>query len=758
MGSKGTIPKSDAESVLDVIGQMLETGTFDSSHLPGDPVIRQRLDEIVVTIGKVQNFALCISKGDLECRLDTKGILAGSFKFLHSNLRHLTWQAQQIAAGDFSQRVDFMGEFSEAFNHMVVALEAARAEMKQRELELSTLNAQLSAEVTVRRQAEEHLDQQFRFLQQLTDTIPNPIFYKDAKGVYAGCNTAFEKYIGLPKDQIAGKSVYDISLKELADKYFAKDKELFDHPGTQIYESRVKYADGSIHDVIFNKATFSDLQGNVQGLVGVIVDITERKRIEEALERSYAVLIGVVESPKEVVIFALDRQYRYIAFNKNHHRTMKRIWGVDIALGNSMLDYIRSPEDRKKAVINFDRALAGESFTVTEVYGDTAHVRLWYEDIYNPITDENGNVIGLTLFLTDITERKLAEEAIRESEQKFRDIFNNTTDAIHIHGIRDDGTPGRFTDVNDVTCRILGYTKEEMLTKTPLDIATNYHNPPIEKILEEQRTTGRTRFETEHRAKDGTIIPVEVNTHVVTIQGAKVMLGVVRDITERKQAEEALQQANKKLNLLSSITRHDILNQLQVMKGYLELSRDVLNDQETLSEFLKKEEDAARNIERQIVFTKEYHDLGVKAPVWQPVDVCVKKAQESLPIRDIRVVMDCPDMEVFADPMFEKVFYNLIDNALRYGGPGMTIIRISSHESEQGSFISIEDDGVGISAEDKNRVFERGFGHHTGLGLFLSREILAITGITITEAGEPGKGARFEILVPKGGYRLTDTR
>lgn len=501
MGSKGTIPKSDAESVLDVIGQMLETGTFDSSHLPGDPVIRQRLDEIVVTIGKVQNFALCISKGDLECRLDTKGILAGSFKFLHSNLRHLTWQAQQIAAGDFSQRVDFMGEFSEAFNHMVVALEAVRAEMKQRELELSTLNAQLSAEVTVRRQAEEHLDQQFRFLQQLTDTIPNPIFYKDAKGVYTGCNTAFEKYIELPKDQIAGKSVYDISPKELADKYFAKDKELFDHPGTQIYESRVKYADGSIHDVIFNKATFSDLQGNVQGLVGVIVDITERK-----------------------------------------------------------------------------------------------------------------------------------------------------------------------------------------------------------------------------------------------------------------QAEEALQQANKKLNLLSSITRHDILNQLQVMKGYLELSRDVLDDQETLSEFLTKEEDAARNIERQIVFTKEYQDLGVKAPVWQPVDVCVKKAQESLPMRDIRVVTDCPDMDVFADPLFEKVFYNLIDNALRYGGPGMTIIRISSHESEKGSFISIEDDGVGISVEDKNRLFERGFGHHTGLGLFLSREILAITGITITEAGEPGKGARFEILVPKGAYRLTDTR
>ena len=103
--------------------------------------------------------------------------------------------------------------------------------------------------------------------------------------------------------------------------------------------------------------------------------------------------------------------------------------------------------------------------------------------------------------------------------------------------------------------------------------------------------------------------------------------------------------------------------------------------------------------------------------------------------------------------MFEKVFYNLIDNALRYGGQKMTMIRIASQESGDGLLISIEDDGAGISEGDKKRLFERGFGHNTGLGLFLSREILAITGITITGTGEPGRGAMFEIMVPKGGYR-----
>jgi PAS domain S-box-containing protein len=139
-------------------------------------------------------------------------------------------------------------------------------------------------------------------------------------------------------------------------------------------------------------------------------NITTRKKVEEKLQKSYALLKSVVESPKEVVIFALDRQYRYIAFNENHYQTMKRIWGADIALGNSMLEYIKNPEDSVKAKSNFERALSGESFKLTEAYGDTELERRYYENSYNPIIDENGNIIGLTLYLTDITERRQAEE------------------------------------------------------------------------------------------------------------------------------------------------------------------------------------------------------------------------------------------------------------------------------------------------------------------------------------------------------------
>ena len=236
------------------------------------------------------------------------------------------------------------------------------------------------------------------------------------------------------------------------------------------------------------------------------------------------------------------------------------------------------------------------------------------------------------------------------------------------------------------------------------------------------------------------------------------MVGTLSDITGRKLAEEALQTANRQLNLLSSVTRHDILNQLMALKAYLELSHDILDNKEILTSYIRKEEQVAEAIERQITFTREYQELGAAAPTWQNVNTSIHEAIASLPVRAVRIEVDRTDIECYSDPMFGKVFYNLIDNALRYGGEKMTTIWISSQESSHGMVIVCEDNGVGVPAEDKKRLFTRGFGKHTGLGLFLSREILSITGITIAENGVPGTGARFEIIVPKDRYRFRATR
>ncbi|MHB8067881.1 MAG: hybrid sensor histidine kinase/response regulator [Desulfobaccales bacterium] len=133
-----------------------------------------------------------------------------------------------------------------------------------------------------RQLAERSLAEQFKFLQLLIDSIPSPVFYKDANGIYQGCNQSLADFLGRPKEAIIGKTVFDTYPKEQAEEYFQMDQELFQHPGTQIYESVMERSDGTIRNFIFSKATFVDFSGKVAGLIGIMTDITERKQTEEA--------------------------------------------------------------------------------------------------------------------------------------------------------------------------------------------------------------------------------------------------------------------------------------------------------------------------------------------------------------------------------------------------------------------------------------------------------------------------------------------
>ena len=154
-------------------------------------------------------------------------------------------------------------------------------------------------DITVRKEAEKTIKEQLNFLQSLLDALPNPVFYKDVKGLYRGCNKAFEAFIGIKREDLIGKSVFDLAPRELAEVYFSKDEELFDNPGTQVYEAQTKSADGELRNVIYYKATLLNVDETIGGLVGVILDITERKRIEEELlasERSLKAILDAVHT------------------------------------------------------------------------------------------------------------------------------------------------------------------------------------------------------------------------------------------------------------------------------------------------------------------------------------------------------------------------------------------------------------------------------------------------------------------------------
>jgi len=229
------------------------------------------------------------------------------------------------------------------------------------------------------------------------------------------------------------------------------------------------------------------------------------------------------------------------------------------------------------------------------------------------------------------------------------------------------------------------------------------------------------------------------------------------EIHEKTEAEGALLQANKKLNLLFSITRHDINNQLMSVDGFLEILHQKVPDP-LLDDCFMRISNASARISAMILFTKEYEKIGVTAPAWQDIPTLIDTATREAPLGMVVVKNDLPPgIKIFGDPLILKVFYNLMDNAVRYGGK-ITTIRFFVEDTGNDLVIICQDDGVGIPSEEKDKIFGRGFGKNTGLGLALSREILAITGITITETGEPGKGARFEMTVPKEMYRFTDAR
>jgi signal transduction histidine kinase len=234
-----------------------------------------------------------------------------------------------------------------------------------------------------------------------------------------------------------------------------------------------------------------------------------------------------------------------------------------------------------------------------------------------------------------------------------------------------------------------------------------------------------------------------------------------RDLADANTLLESSQNAfltsNKKLNLLSSITRHDIKNQLLALMGFIELAKVKTTDPDLLH-YLEREEAAALTIQRQIEFTKNYEDIGVRAPQWQDIGMHLKAMQTLFSQDGIAITVDVKGLEVFADPLLQKVFENLLDNSRRHGEQVRHISLATLQYGLDYLAIVYEDDGVGIHEADKERIFEKGFGKNTGLGLFLSREILSITGLTIKESGVYGKGARFEILVPKGKYRFVPNR
>lgn len=345
--------------------------------------------------------------------------------------------------------------------------------------------------------------------------------------------------------------------------------------------------------------------------------------------------------------------------------------------------------------------------------------------------------------------RQDEDDTLRESELKYRRLFETAQDGILIL----DGESGEITDANTFIIDMLGYPLEYFIGKHLWELGFIRDKTFAQTAFVKLKQNSYIRYEDiPLETKSGERLEVEFISNVYLVNHDLIIQCNIRDITDRKRAETALALASRKLNLLASITRHDINNQLMSLNGFLELLHDEVTDP-ALERYFTRIADASNQISRMIRFTKEYEQIGVNAPVWQEARSLVQTAIQDISPGKVTIQNDLPaGYQVFSDPLIVKVIYNLIDNAVRYGRK-LTTIRFF-FEKHRGSHVLVcEDDGDGVPADEKEKIFERGFGKNTGLGLTISRDILSITGMTIRETGVPGKGARFEITIPEGSFR-----
>jgi PAS domain S-box-containing protein len=493
-------------------------------------------------------------------------------------------------------------------------------------------------------------------------------------------------------------------------------------------------------------------------------EITEQKRLEEAFRSSALQMSGVINNLPDAM-FAIDREGKVIAWN----RAIEIITGVRavdiLGKGNyeyalpfygsrrpMLIDLISEPDSRIEEWGFTNISRKGNAVTAETPALDQNNKLKVLWTIAAPIFDAAGDRAGAIVSLADVTERRRKEAALKDTVERFREILDNTGSATAI--IEEDDT---ISYVNPEFGRVLGYVREEVEGKKKwMEFVAPEDVPRMQEYRKKRKTDPAnvpSRYEFRFIRWDG-----EVRNGFLTITripDTKKIVVALFDITDKTLAEEAVQRANKKLNFFNSITRHDILNQLTVLKGNLELTREVEKDPARHA-VLGKELAATNAIQSLIMFTRDYQDIGISPPEWQDLHKIILNSCTGIHLESISLSLEVVGVEVYADRLLEKVFFHLISNAITHGEK-VTGIRISCRESFEELHIICEDDGIGVPPEAKEKIFNREYFKRTGLDMYLAREILSITDISIRETGTYGDGARFEMHVPKGGYRFTVT-
>ena len=647
----------------------------------------------------------------------------------------------------------------------------------ERTAELVEVNAKLRKEVEERRQAEEASRESKEFLDKIVNSTSDPIYVMDRRHRYVLANDALCALAGRNCEDILGRTDYDFFHKEQVDVFWEKDEAVFETGEENENEEEITDANGSTLTVVTKKSLYTDRQGN-KFVVGIIRNITRRKEAELALQASHQQLQDIIEFLPDATL-VIDREKKIIAWN----RAMEEMTGSKKCdmLGKGEYTYaVPFYGERRPMLIDFLMAEGPEiqsGYDLIKRMGTTIHAEGYVPGIYRgkgaylrstaaPLLRRDGGIIGFIQSIRDISDRKQAEEALRQSEERYRQLFETVSDAILVF----DEKTRLISDVNETALRLYGYSRDEFLKLKYGDITAepDQSDVAIKETLAGMRTMVPLRY---HLKKDGTLFPVEISTSALDLAGRRVFCGVIRDITERKQVEGELgryrdhledlvrertaelakanerlrleiderRRAEEALKLFAYSVAHDLKSPAIGIYGLTRLlhkmSRDVLDEKSRscCDQILKASEHIAALVEKINIYiaTKEacptFENTNVKAILHMLKD----EFSAQLSIRQIEWIEHGSEVVIKADKLsLLRVFRNLIDNALKYGGERLSRIRIAYEDKADFHVFSVADNGKGLKVADSEKIFgmfqrqdtSRGV-EGAGLGLTIVKEI-----------------------------------
>jgi PAS domain S-box-containing protein len=383
---------------------------------------------------------------------------------------------------------------------------------------------------------------------------------------------------------------------------------------------------------------------------------------------------------------------------------------------------------------------------IKKASGETAIVELSFSAF-----TENGEWYGVSI-VRDVSERKRQEQLLEESQQTLKALFSYNPGAI-VFLDRD----FRVMEINPSFTELFRFTPEDIKGKKIADLIVPDGFEEETMNLEEQISKGPMSFSTTRKRKDDSLVNVGLSGGPLMVNGKidgyfLVFVDISDLIFVQNVLDGALSHSellNEKIRVLGGFTRHDVRNKLGLIQGNLYLARKKCRIEPILEKYLSNIDDSIKTICEILDFAKTYEMIGVEELV--PVNIG-KMVQNALSLfsdlKGVRIENQCMGLEVIADSLLTQVFYNLIDNSLKYGEKTTTICIFAEKLDDQSIRLYFKDDGVGLDKQIKEHLFERGVGKGTGFGLYFIRKICEVYGWSVKENSQTGQGAQFEFRIP----------